>query len=274
MRYLQYVLFATVAVIGFASIASAADMPVKGPAYAPAPALFDWTGFYIGGQIGGGFFGYADETYPLSTSIAGANAGLPLRGNQNYWINGPAAGGVIGAAYQFGRTVIGIEGEFNWANINGTSDIVNFAGNDGDTFITRIDSYGTVVGKFGYAFGSLNQTLLYVTGGGAMARVTDQYNFFNTPNSAPNGTAETIHSLTHTEAGWTVGAGVEYALYWGPMPTGWTVKADYKYVSLPGGSIQYNAALNNKSTWTENPSIFQFGVNYRFNWSAPVTARY
>lgn len=53
MRRLQCALLATVAAIGFASVASAADMPVKARQIAPLPVAYNWTGFYGGLNAGG-----------------------------------------------------------------------------------------------------------------------------------------------------------------------------------------------------------------------------
>jgi len=265
MRRLQCALFAAVAVIGTASIAAAADLPVKSPAFAPAPVPYNWTGIYIGFQGGGSAFGRASETY------GDPPAGPPVFvGNQNYNIGGPAAGGVIGADFQTGRTVFGVEGDFNWANINGTSGVVNDLGalpGLADTFLTRIDSYSSVKGRVGYAFGSYDQTLLYFDGGGVWARVTDKYTNpggLTSPNTA---IAATTNTASASETGWTVGVGVEYALYWGAHPTNWTVKAEYNYISLDAPTIQYSALASNKSTFTVNDvNVFQLGVNYRFSW--------
>ena len=65
MRRFQCTLLATVALVGFASTASAADMPVKAPIYkAPVVApLYNWTGPYIG--IAGGYgWGHSNQTDP------------------------------------------------------------------------------------------------------------------------------------------------------------------------------------------------------------------
>lgn len=53
MRRFECVLLAAVAAIGFASAATAADMPTKAPVYkAPAQFPINWTGFYVGGHVG------------------------------------------------------------------------------------------------------------------------------------------------------------------------------------------------------------------------------
>ncbi|MGA2892993.1 MAG: outer membrane beta-barrel protein [Xanthobacteraceae bacterium] len=267
MRRLQCALLATVAVIGTASIAAAADLPVKGPALKPLPVPYNWTGFYLGFQGGGSAWGTAKESYGLPGP---GGAGPPFFvGNQSYNMGGPAAGGVVGYDYQFGRTVVGIEGEWNWANINGTSGVFNDLGalpGLSDTVLTRIDSYATVRGRVGYAFGAWNETLVYVDGGGVWGRVTDKY---TNPTGllAPNLTAATNNTASATESGFVVGVGVEYALYWGAHPTNFTVKAEYNYISMAAPTIVYNAAPGNRSTFSDTSlNTFQLGVNYRFNW--------
>ena len=45
---------ATVSFIALTQMASAADLPRKAPVYTPPPPpVFSWTGFYVGGDIGG-----------------------------------------------------------------------------------------------------------------------------------------------------------------------------------------------------------------------------
>ena len=49
---MRRILLTAIALAAFSTAAVAADMPVKAPAYsAPAP-MFNWTGFYIGGNVG------------------------------------------------------------------------------------------------------------------------------------------------------------------------------------------------------------------------------
>ena len=101
MRVSHCAALAAVAVIGFASIASAADLPVKAPVYkAPvvAPA-YSWTGFYVG--VNGGYAFGTDKTYNILefdgiSSFVPASSALP----GTYHTDGGLAGGQIGANYQ------------------------------------------------------------------------------------------------------------------------------------------------------------------------------
>src|SRR6266478_8761336 len=135
-------LLGTVALValGAAAPAKAADLAArpytKAPAYA-AP-IYNWTGFYIGGHVGGAF--------------AGDNS---LTGN-----NGRFLGGVQGGAdYQFAPSwVIGIEAQYSWLASNDSG--VLFPG--GVLVTSNSDQLGSVTGRLGYTWGP---ALLYGKGG-------------------------------------------------------------------------------------------------------------
>jgi len=84
--------------IGFAatpmSPAQAADLPVPGPAYYPKsfppPAIYDWTGIYIGGNVGGGIL-------TDSVSQNGFSGTTNLVSSGNLRPAGVVGGGQIGA---------------------------------------------------------------------------------------------------------------------------------------------------------------------------------
>jgi len=83
----------------------AADMPVPAPAYYPPvpPAIYDWTGIYVGGHIGGGI---------LVDSVSQYGDLRPA---------GVIGGGQIGANYEFAPWVVGIEGTFTDSGISGST---------------------------------------------------------------------------------------------------------------------------------------------------------
>jgi outer membrane immunogenic protein len=184
------VLFGALALAGtvaFASGAQAADLrtpPPAMPAAAPvayAPQIYNWSGFYVGGHLGGGY-GASSWSDPFGG------------GNNNFNDWGFLGGAQVGANAQFNRLVLGLEGDFSWTNIKnkGTDSI-------GDGLNTNVQWTSTVTGRVGAAFDRL---LVYGKGGLALAEdqstLTD---FIGT--SASN-------SLLRT--GWTAGAGLEYAI--------------------------------------------------------------
>lgn len=184
--------------LGMAS-ASAADlprqMPTKAPAYVP-PALYNWTGFYIGINGGGGW-GRSDFSAPFTTGSFDTSGGL--------------VGGTIGYNWQLpNQFVLGLEGDIDWSNIRGSS-VCAFTSCE-----TRNDWLGTVRGRIGYA-GFWDRVMPYITGGLALGNIKTSI--------------AGVGSSDETKAGWTVGGGIEAAIA-GP----WTAKVEYLYVDLGRGS--------------------------------------
>jgi outer membrane immunogenic protein len=165
-----------VALAAMTTIAAAADLARRGPYYpAPAPAyapVYNWTGFYIGVNGGGGF---GSSTWDST-------------GRRN--VSGGLVGGTVGYNYQFGQVVAGIEGDVDWSGINGTTTNACPLGcKTSNTWLA------TVRGRLGYA---ADRFMPYITGGGA---------FGNIQASTP-GLAQT----SSDNAGWTLGAGLEAVL--------------------------------------------------------------
>src|ERR1700730_5196426 len=139
--------------LGMASPAQAADMrpapPPPAPVYVPPP--FTWTGFYIGGNLGGA---WANTT--ITDSLFGLNFS---NGNNAVFV----AGGQAGFNYQFSNVVVGVEGDFDWAanNNNTTAGVVGL----GHTFTASANDrwMATVAGRLGYAF---DRWMIYAKGGG------------------------------------------------------------------------------------------------------------
>jgi outer membrane immunogenic protein len=173
---------------------------------APVAVAYSWTGFYIGGQVGGGWstFKGTDPTTPGApwTSI---NA------------SGVIAGGQIGGNYQIGNAVLGLEASYDWSNIR-VNDGGPFAGGAGLTMTLKNDYVATVAGRVGYAF---DRVLLYAKGGAAFTR--DRLDANNGLAGALAGSGSGSFSRT----GWVAGAGIEWAF----LPN-WSVKAEYNYLGF------------------------------------------
>ena len=221
----------------FICAAAAADLPIaKTPApvapvaYAPA-AIYSWTGFYIGGQVGAGFGRSAWSD--------------PFTGGNNAFKSGPGflGGGQIGANYQMNVLVLGVEGDFNWSGLRGSrTDSI------GDTISSNTNWTSTVTGRVGAAFDRL---LIYGKGGIAFAR--DQSGF---TDLAGNGTSNAV-----TRTGWTAGAGLEYGI-----TKNWSVKIEYDYLGF--GSQALNFTPPPPPLYTSNASLnvqeIKAGLNFRF----------
>jgi len=175
-KIMKKFLLGTVALLAMGASASAADLAArpytKAPAYVPAP-IYNWTGFYIGGHVGGAFNG---------------NSG-------NYDNNdGVFVGGVQGGYdYQFAPNwVLGIEANYSWTGNSNTS----IALDGGGYYNKDLKGLGSVTGRLGYTWGP---ALLYVKGGYAFADI-------NRYVSGPSGNVD----LDVKKDGYTVGAGLEY----------------------------------------------------------------
>ena len=175
----------------------AADIPVKAPVVAPvmAPAVYNWSGFYIGGNIGGGWAN-ADYLNTANTTSFGDVAGAPAFSHN---MSGFIGGGQIGYNFQSGAFVFGAEADLQGSGAEDTFAAWKFSN----------PWFGTVRGRAGYA---MNNVLAYATGGLAYGGGRVDFGAL---------------SETQTHLGWTVGAGVEVGL-----TPNWTAKAEYLYVRL------------------------------------------
>jgi outer membrane immunogenic protein len=146
----------------------AAPMVTKAPAFAP---VYNWTGFYIGINGGGG---WGRSRWDTADGF-----------NTSGWL----AGGTAGYNWQVGQAVFGVEGDVDWANIKGSTNTLCPLGcNTQDSWL------GTVRGRLGYAF---DRFLPYITGGLAVGDIQA---------SRPG-----FAGVTQTNAGWTAGGGIEFA---------------------------------------------------------------
>lgn len=156
-----------------------------------APA--NWSGVYVGGALGSarGRSAYAS---PFMPPVSGDSAQL----------GGALAGGQIGADYQLGAYVLGAEAAFVWANASGTDTCFSTAPAGalaGFDCGSAVQALGSVTGRVGYA---LDKALVYARGGFAWNQQQDMFNTYNFTRQ--------IRHNTSTNQGWTLGAGVEYAL--------------------------------------------------------------
>src|SRR5262245_14926550 len=192
----------TAALLASVASASAADLPVAPPVYkAPGPLVvppYDWTGFYLGAQIGYGF----------GQSSGTQNAGGTFFPVVPYSIDphGALAGGHIGFNYQTGAVVVGAEADIEAANLRGDTSVSAFG--QSSFFNLNADTLASVPGRGGWAQGRL---MLSGPAGVASGHVP-------TPP---------LDTLNGWRTGWTAGAGLEYAL-----PRNWSARVEYRYADL------------------------------------------
>ena len=227
------------AVVGAAAPTLAADLGARAPYYQKAPAymvpIYNWTGFYIGGHLGGAFS--SDNNFSgLST---GNNA------------NGRFLGGVqAGYDYQFSPNfVLGVEGQYSW--LSGNVGAV-FPG--GLAYTNNQRGLGSITGRVGYTWGP---GLLYVKGGYAYSDNSESVT--STVTGAPIAFAT---NGDHSN-GWTAGVGVEYM-----FAPNWSAKAEYQYYNFGNATFTSPAGLVSTGSFTTDDHTVTAGVNYRFNWGA------
>jgi outer membrane immunogenic protein len=169
------------ALLACVNAASAADVGGGAePAYPTATALaFSWTGFYAGLQTG----------YQWSEADFQAPA---LNASGGYDFNGAVIGGRIGYDAEFGSLLAGVVGDLEFANGSGQGS------DNGVDASGEINWQGSLRARFGYVYGNF---LPYVTGGLALADVD-----FALGAGAPS------DGFSDTAVGYTVGAGLEYAV--------------------------------------------------------------
>src|SRR3954454_14494815 len=156
--------------LGLAAPASAADLAARPYTKAPPPmiaAIYDWSGFYIG-LNGGGGWGHQC----LGLLQVGVTVISPGFGEGCHDASGGTVGGQIGYRWQAASWVFGLEAQGNWADFKGSNTSQFFI----DSRIeSRIDAIGMFTGQIGYAW---NSALLYMKGGAAVTR--DHYRTFDT----------------------------------------------------------------------------------------------
>jgi len=217
---------------GFSGAVSAADLPVKAPSPVykaqPAPA-YNWTGFYVGGNVGAAWtqndwydtFSHTDISKDRATGFAG---GLQ-----------------IGYDWQFAPAwVVGIRGMFDWtsARTDVGQDVQCTNCNLVDH--AKLKSFQTLTGRLGY----LAQPNLMIYAKGGVAWAQDRY---SQTEGAP------LWQASSTRTGYDVGGGFEWM-----FAPNWSAFVEYDYANF--GNVTYDT----DTKITQNLQTVLIGVNYRF----------
>jgi len=237
---MKKLLLGAAAIFALAAPAFAADLPArtytKAPAYTAPQVVYNWTGFYVGGHVGGAF--------------AGDNS---LQGSDGRFLGGVQGG----YDYQFATNwVVGAEAQYSWLTSNNNNGVLFPAG----TLLTGTNNQlGSVTGRFGYTWGP---ALLYAKGGYAWR---DNNNIAVSNAGVPQGFATTGNQTS----GYTVGAGLEYM-----FAPNWSAKVEYQYYNFGNTTFTAGPAEIVGARFRDDEHTVKLGVNYRFGWGGPVTARY
>ncbi|MBV8837065.1 MAG: porin family protein [Alphaproteobacteria bacterium] len=233
------------------SSASAADLGPRMVTKAPPmyPVVYNWTGFYVGLNGGGG---WARKAWDLQSATT-----LAFLPESSHTLSGGVVGGQIGYRWQLSPSwVVGLEAQGDWARLTGSgvSAIPGLVDN------SQVNAFGLFTGQVGYAF---NNWLLYTKGGAAV--VGDKYWHNNLAGF-------TVDTTTETRWGGVVGAGIEY----GFLPN-WSVALEYDHLFMGTRTLGFtnvNGAIGNTDRIKQDVDLLTARVNYRFDWGGPVVARY
>lgn len=237
--------FMTAAAFAALSTAAlAADLPSKKSvtmAPTPAPYAFSWTGAYVGGQLG--YFG-SRISGPFTTATGTNSAAYSI--NKSSFLLGAYAG----YNYQFaGNIVVGVEGDIDavLGNRGHRDGITPLAGGPYDVSARQTYS-GAIRGRLGYAY---DRALFYVAGGFAFGNVKTTY--------ANAGTAPFL-SVNSQRTGYTLGAGLDYAI-----TNNIIARLEYRYTDL--GRKSFNnptVGINTADSVKARSNAVLVGVAYKF----------
>ena len=185
--------------------ANATDLK-DGPAYV---AVNNWSGLYAGANLGHGWT--SDGLVSPSGVFGGGQVGYNWQGAL------PSLG--LGS-----HLVLGIEADIQGADIS--------------DFGSRVNSFGTIRGRAGYAF---DRTLVYFTGGFAFGNI------------------ENVERGSETQTGYVLGGGLEYQ-----VNRTWSVKGEYQFLSLDASDALGAGPLGSASLDRSEFSTIRVGLNYHF----------
>jgi outer membrane immunogenic protein len=308
-----FVCAASLVGLAISGSAWAADMPVKA---VPVAAVYDWTGWYAGVNFGG-VFGQTDPNLIIDDSLgryftfgvsqAANTSTVSAVGSSRFTNSGFTGGGQIGALWQRGTFVWGLEADFEYFNPKGSRTATGFypaAGaltcansGAGCAFTINQASSGSWLTTWRLRAGvARDKLLIYGTVGAALAELKYSSSFADTTTAPPQVSAGLVSNFSSSQVrlGYALGAGLEYA-----FAPRWTVRAEYMFLDFehavhngstvarptagtipavgtcpPGGGANgFCSVFNNDMRLFEH--VARVAINYKFDWAgAGVVAKY
>lgn len=283
---MRRILIAAVIASTMTAGAQAADLAARPYTKAPpaVAAVYDWTGFYVGGNIG---YGWGENTDPSLSLVNPGNAGfitsflttgLPgfSSGNQYPNLNPDGVFGGLQAGYdrQFGTWVLGMVADIQAADFRDrravTTSALTTGANSDETLAAKITWFGTVRGKAGVAMGDW---LAYGTGGLAYGNTESSVGLACTPGGLGCANIGFAGSSSEVRVGWSAGAGISKM-----FAGNWNVGLEYLHIDLGRSSVTGvsttgffpNTTITQSQRFIED--MVRLTVNYKFG--GAVVARY
>jgi outer membrane immunogenic protein len=239
----------------FVGAASAADrlVPTKAPPLISPASVYDWSGFYVGLNGGGGS---SRECWTLTSNNGVAIVPRADEGCHN--ATGGLVGGQVGYRWQSSNWVFGVEAQGDWADLTGSNlstglTVLPLANQ------TTIDAIGLFTGQIGYAW---NNALLYVKGGAAVTN--------NRYTSVLTAIGLQVYDTSELRWGGAIGAGIEYG-----FAPNWSVAVEYDHLFMGKREVAWPAtplAVSRTDDISQSVDIGLVRVNYRFG--GPIVAKY
>jgi opacity protein-like surface antigen/outer membrane protease len=220
------------------------------PAFTSRP--MNWSGLYVGGHLGGAWStaAWAD---PFGPTVSGdGSENVPYFGDVTK-AHGPLGGGQVGANWQFGPWVYGLEGQASYTTLRG--DNTCFSGLGGINCEHVVNVLATLAGRAGFAW---DRSLFYLKGGGAWTNTT--YNLDGNTFALSLGQASShIDTL-----GWVAGIGLEYAI-----TDHWTTRFEYDHIGLGNVTPSFPTfpiVNTQRMGISQSVDTLELGVNYKLDW--------
>ena len=233
-----------------AASAFAADLPVR---YTKAPAMapgYDWSGWYVGVNGGGG---WSNKNWNLN--LVGVTPFAAPEGSAN--ATGGVAGGQFGYRFVTGPWVFGFEGLGDWSNLKGTRISTALANTTNES---KVDALGMLMGTFGYSW---NNVLLYTNNG--IGITSDKYRGLATD------TGFAFDQGKEWRIGYAAGVGLEFG-----FAANWSAAVEYDHLFMFDSAVGLTAIPSGLPSRTEmihqDVDLVTVKVNYRFG--GPIVAKY
>lgn len=214
-------LFCSAAILGLNMLTSITAQAADSVAY-------DWSGIYLGANVGG--------AWNNSNWTDGSGRSTPFDPNGSGWVGG----GQIGYRQQINNIVLGIEGNLDFASLEGKALCLGTVPN----CITKQNFLGSVQANLGFAADKL-----YVYGTGGIA-------FTNYDHSEEITLVQKWN--TDSRTGWTAGIGAEYA-----FGNNWSAGVQWNYYDF--GSVTVGGGTNPVSVnFKETENVVTARLNFKF----------